>query len=125
MKRPGIRLAGLAVLALCVLAYDAGSSAPFHRLILPIAMGAAAGLMVQSAAAVLLAGTLLAGIHARPADPDWIIAVAYPVVAGLCAVGLAGILVLRFRERIEATREARARARQARVAGGLGGPERN
>ena len=81
--------------------------------------------MVQSAAAVLLAGTLLAGIHARPADPDWIVGIAYPVVAGLCAVGLAGILFLRFRERIEATREARTRARQARVAGAPDGTGRN
>jgi hypothetical protein len=115
LTRPGIRLVGLAVLALCVLAYDAGSAAPFHRLILPIAMGAAAGLMVQSAVAVLLAGALLAGIHARPADPDWVVGIAYPVLAGLCGAGLTCILLLRFRGRIEATRDARWRARRDRA----------
>ncbi|NIP16403.1 MAG: hypothetical protein GWM88_17310 [Pseudomonadales bacterium] len=115
MTRPGIRLIGLAILALCVLVYDAGSSAPFHRVVLPIAMAGAAGLMVQSAAAILLAGTLLAGVHARPGDPDWVVGIAYPVLAGLCGVGLAGILLLRFRGRIEATREARWRARRERA----------
>ena len=78
-------------------------------------MGAAAGLMVQSAAAVLLAGTLLAGVHARPADPDWVVAIAYPALAALCGAGLTWILVLRFRGRIEATREARWRARRERA----------
>lgn len=116
MRKSGIRLAGLAVLALCVLLYDAASPEPLHRLVLPIAMGAAAGLMVQSAAAVLLAGTLLAGVHAGPGDPDWIIGIAYPALAGLCAVGLTCIMLMRFRGRIESTREARWRARRARAA---------
>ena len=116
LTRPGIRLLGLAALGLCVLAYDAGSYTLLHRLVLPIAMGGAAGLMVQSAAAVLLAGTLLAGVHARPADPDWVIGIAYPALAALCGVGLTWIVVLRFRRRIEATREARWRGRRERSA---------
>ena len=107
------RITGVIVLAVAVVLYDATSIAAVHRLVLPLAMALAAWLMVQNAAAVLLGVALLTPLHAHPADPDWISARAYPVLAIVSGTALAVIVLQRFRLRIESTREARWRNRRS------------
>lgn len=106
------RIAGVVLLGIAVLMYDATSASAVHRLLLPVAMALAAWLMVQNAAAVLLGTALLTTIHADTGNPDWITGRAYPVLAVLSASGLGYIALQRFRQRIEATREARWRNRR-------------
>jgi hypothetical protein len=81
MKNLPGRFAGVVLLGVAVLLYDAASGSPVHRLLVPIAMAIAAWLMVQNAAAVLLGAALLTAIHSDPLDPDWITGRAYPALA--------------------------------------------
>jgi hypothetical protein len=113
MTRLPARIAGVILMGVAVMFFDAVSSSPVHQLMLPLAMAVAAWLMIQNAAAVLLGATLLTAIHADPQDPDWIISRAYPALAVLSGIALGFIGVQRFRKRIAATREARWRHRQA------------
>jgi hypothetical protein len=103
---PG-RIAGVVLMGMIVMVFDATSGAALHELVLPLGMALAAWLMVQNAAAVLLGITLLAAIHTDPASPDWVIGRAYPAVAILSGGVLVYIALQRFRKHIEATREAR------------------
>jgi hypothetical protein len=111
MKNLPERFAGVVLLGVAVLLYDAASGSPVHRLLVPIAMAIAAWLMVQNAAAVLLGAALLTASHSDPLDPDWITGRAYPALAIISGGALGYIAVHRFRGRIASTREARWRHR--------------
>lgn len=101
------RLAGLLLLGLLVILYQPESAAALQRLVIPIAMAGAAWLLVQNVAAVALSAGVLALIHSTPGSGDWISGIAYPVLAGLCAVVAGGVYLQRFRQRIRATHDAR------------------
>jgi hypothetical protein len=105
------RIAGVVLMGVAVLLYDAASDASIHRLLLPLGMAIAAWLMVQNAAAVLLGTTLLTAIHSAPGNSDWVIGWAYPLLAFVSGAALVWIGVQRFRGRIKSTREARWRPR--------------
>jgi hypothetical protein len=110
---PG-RIAGVALMGIAVMWFDPLSTSALHRLLVPLLMAAAAWLMVQNAAAVLLGGTLLTAIHTDLQNTDWISSRAYPALAILAAGALGYILWQRFRKQIEATREERWRLRNNR-----------
>lgn len=105
------RVAGVLLLALCVVVYEPATGSPLHRLLLPLAMAAAAGLMVQNLAAVAFGTFLLAIIHSHPGSGDPIEAIGYPVVAAAAGLLLLWVLLQRFRARIHATHDARWRQR--------------
>ena len=113
MKQPTIlenlpwRIAGLVLLGVLVVAYQPDLHHPIHRLLIPIAMAVATWMLVQNAAAVALGAGLLAGIHGNPGSADWIVGVAYPALAALCAAIVAVVFWRRFRRRIVATHQAR------------------
>jgi hypothetical protein len=106
------RVLGVALLAICIVAYEPAAETAWHRLWLPIGMAGAAWLMVQNLAAVCLGAALLAGIHSDPGSADWIPARAYPAVALIASIVLAAILARRFRAHIRATHAARWRHRR-------------
>jgi hypothetical protein len=112
------RIAGVLLLALCVVAYEPTATTLQHRLLLPLGMAFAAWLMVQNLAAVAFGTFLLAAIHGDPGARDPIDGIAYPVVAAIAGLLLLGILTQRFRARIRATHEARWRNRRQGPAGG-------
>jgi len=101
------RVLGVALLAICIVAYEPAAETAWHRLWLPIGMAGATWLMVQNLAAVCLGTVLLAGIHSDPGSADWIPARAYPVVALLAGTVLLVILARRFRTHIRATHAIR------------------
>ena len=107
------RIAGVVLLALCVVVYEPDAGSALHRLLLPLTMAAAAGLMVQNLAAVAFGTFLLAAIHSHPGSPDPIEGIVYPVVAAAAGLLLLWILLQRFRARIHATHDARWRQRKA------------
>lgn len=104
-----VRIAGVALLAVCVLAYDGDAPGAWQRLVLPLGMAFAAWLMVRNLAAVALGTALLAGIHSAPGSSDPIAAAGYPLVAAAATLVLIGVFVRRFRARIAATHDARWR----------------
>lgn len=116
------RLLGVAVVLLCVVFYEPAQGGLFQRLLLPIIMGISAVFIVQNLLAVVLAGSLLAGIHSnwsmfsitlanQVGTEQWIDGFAYPVVTIICVITAAAILVKRFRAHIRATHDARWQAR--------------
>ncbi|MFU8817238.1 MAG: hypothetical protein ACNA7W_17965 [Pseudomonadales bacterium] len=113
MKPPAIlenlpwRIAGLILLGVLVVAYQPDLDNPIHRLVIPIAMAVATWMLVQNAAAVALGAGLLAGIHGNPGSADWIVGIAYPALAALCAAIVAVVFWGRFRRRIAATHQQR------------------
>ena len=106
------RIAGVVLLAVCVVAYEPTADTAWHRLLLPLGMALAAWLMVQNLAAVALGTFLLAAIHGDPGAGDAITGIGYPVVAAVAGLTLLGILVQRFRARIRATHDARWQRRR-------------
>lgn len=117
------RLLGVAVVLLCVVVYAPERGGLLQRVGLPLVMGISAIFIVQNVLSVMLAGTLLAGIHSNwaavslrlAAQPDtaaWIDGIAYPVICLLCFAVAASILLQRFRARIRATHDARWQARR-------------
>lgn len=111
MKNLSWRFAGVVLLSVAVLQYDAASGSPVHRLIIPIAMAIAAWLIVRNAVSVLLGAALLSAIHSDLSDLDWITGRAYPALAVISSSALGYIALQRFRSRIASTREARWRHR--------------
>lgn len=109
------RIAGVALMGIAVMWFDPLSTTAQHRLLIPLIMAGAAWLMVQNAAAVLFGAALLAAIHSDTQNTEWISSRAYPALAALAGAALGYILWQRFRERIEATREARWRHRRRDV----------
>ena len=107
LDHPWQRLAGLILLLGCLALYQPGSPGVANQLIYPLLMAAGAWALVQNLAAVALAGTVLAALHARPGAPDWIPGLAYPALVVLGVVVLAVILIRRFRRRIAETHDAR------------------
>ena len=106
------RIAGMILLGVLTVAYRTESSDLIHRLVIPVAMAGATWLLVQNLAAVALGAGLLAGIHSDPTSEDWILAIAYPGLAALCAGILAVVFVQRFRHRVAATHDERWRNRR-------------
>jgi hypothetical protein len=106
------RLAGLVLLAVLVTVYHPEQGGAVNALLIPLGMAVATWLLVQNLAAVALGAGILAAIHSAPSSPDWIRAVAYPVLAALCGGILGAVLLQRFRRRIAATHEARWRERR-------------
>jgi hypothetical protein len=107
MTRLPWRVGGVVLLAACVVAYEPTGTELWHRLVLPLAMAAAAWLMVQNVVAVALGTALLAGIHSAPGGSDPVQAIAYPVVTAAATVVLVTVWIGRFRARIRATHQAR------------------
>lgn len=117
------RLLGVAVVLLCVVVYEPTQGGVTQRLLLPLIMGISAMFIVQNVLSVMLAGTLLAGIHSnwsnlsisvasRPGAEQWIDSFAYPTITLIC-FGIAGaILIQRFRVHIRTTHDARWQARR-------------
>lgn len=112
MTRLPWRLAGVALLALCVVVYEPAADSVLQQLALPLGMALAAWLMVQNLVAVALGAFLLAAIHGDPGASDPVTGIGYPVVAAAAGLTLLGIFVRRFRARIEATHEARWQGRR-------------
>jgi len=107
MARLPWRVAGVLLLAVCVVLYEPTSTGALHRLLLPLGMAVAAWLMVQNPAAVALGTVLLAGIHSDPGASDPITSIGYPTVAVLAGVLLLAIVCRRFRAQIKATHALR------------------
>jgi len=125
IRQPGLhrhwlwRLAGVSVLLICVVLYEPNDSSGWHRIVLPLVMGIAAALVVQSTLAAAGAGALLAGIHSNwgnLAQGFWIDSIAFPAITLVCTLITLAILVQRFRQQIAATREVRHHARGNRTA---------
>lgn len=117
------RLLGVAVVLLCVVIYEPTQGGVVQRLLLPLIMGISAMFIVQNVLSVMLAGTLLAGIHsnwsnlslslaARPAAEPWIDSFAYPALTLICLVIAGAILLQRFRAHIRTTHDARWQTRR-------------
>jgi hypothetical protein len=106
------RVAGVALLAVLTVVYEPSAGGPLQRLLIPIGMAVATGLLVQNAAAVAIGAGALSAIHAAPRSADWIDAIAYPLLALCCAGILAAILLRRFRRHIADTHDARWRHRR-------------
>ena len=103
------RIAGLALLGVLVVLYQ--SDQVYNRLVIPVAMALSVWLLVQKVLAVALGAGLLAAIHSDP-QGDWIVALAYPLLALVCGAVVLYVFVQRFRRRIAETHEARWRHRQ-------------
>ena len=112
LDRPWHRLAGLAVVLVCLGVYEPGTAGTDQRLIYPLVMAAGAWALVQNLTAVALAGTVLAVIH-TDLSGDWISRYAYPGLAVMGVVILAWTGVQRFRRRIAETHGARWSDRRA------------
>ena len=108
-----LRIAGTVIILACVLAYQNVEQPLLRDLLLPIALGVGAWLTVRNLLAVVAGGAALAAIHTNLAG-NWIESIAYPLVAAVCLGTAAFIWALRFRQRIEETREARWQARRER-----------
>lgn len=94
------------------LIFDTASDAPLHSLWLPLMMAIGAMLALQNVLAVALATTALSAIHTNLTSADWVIALAYPLLAALGTVTITVILVQRFRHQVVATRAARTARRR-------------
>ncbi len=112
----------LVILAALTLYGPSTDQSALAELVLPLIIGAAAVLVVQNLLAVLLAGALLAGIHANwdlsawggaPTADSWVENTAYPLVCIACLLGSLAILIKRFRQKIRATHEARWQRRRS------------
>lgn len=117
------RLLGVVVVLLCVVAYAPEQGGLLQRVALPLVMGISAIFIVQNVLSVMLAGTLLAGIHSnwaavsfslagQPDNAAWIAGIAYPLISLLCFTVAVAILVRRFRAHIRATHDERWEARR-------------
>jgi len=106
------RIAGALLLGILVVLYEPEQGNVIDRLIIPAAMTLAAFLLVHNALAVALGAGLLAGIHSEPGSGDWVSALAYPLLAALCAGVVLAVLVQRFRRHIAATHAERWRRRR-------------
>jgi hypothetical protein len=113
MTRLPWRLAGVVLLALCVVVYEPAADSVLQRLVLPLGMALAAWLMVQNLVAVALGAFLLAAIHGDPGASDPVTGIGYPAVAAAAGLTLLIIFVRRFRARIAATHEARWQRRRS------------
>jgi hypothetical protein len=105
------RVAGALLLGVLVVLYQPEQGDVINGLIIPVAMTLATFLLVQNALAVALGAGLLAGIHSAPGSGDWVSALAYPILAVLCAAVVLAVLVQRFRRHIAATHAERWRRR--------------
>lgn len=112
LERLWYRLAGLAVLLVCLALYEPGAPGTLHRLVYPLVMAAGAWALVQNGVVVVLAGTVLAAIHTDLGSADWISGIAYPALVVTGAVLLLGAVTLRFRRWIAETHDARWRDRR-------------
>ncbi len=117
------RLLGVAVVLLCVVLYDPAQGGLLQQLLLPVVMGISAIFIVQNVLSVMLAGTLLAGIHShwsllslglatKLTSDAWIEGFAYPAITILCFLVAGAILLQRFRQHIRSTHDARWQARR-------------
>lgn len=117
------RLLGVAVVLLCVVLYEPAQGGLIQRVLLPLVMGLSAIFIVQNILSVMLAGTLLAGIHsnwslftiglaAQVNSEPWIEGFAYPTITVLCLLIAGAILLQRFRKHIRSTHDARWQARR-------------
>ena len=107
-------LLGVVVILAVLFILDLNQMNWLHQLVLPLCLSLGAYAMTQSLMAVAIATGTLALLHARLGSAFWIEAYAYPAVAALCLGFVAWTFITRFRDRIEATREARWTARRAR-----------
>ena len=107
-----LRGVGLTLILGSSLIFDTASAAPLHSLWLPLVMVIGATLALQNVLAVALATTALTAIHANLSAGDWVVAVAYPLLALLGSLTISIILVQRFHLRVIATRAERAARRR-------------
>ena len=114
LDHPWQRLAGLILVLVCLALYQPGTTGVANQLLYPLLMAAGAWALVQNLAAVALAVTVLAALHAEPGTANWIPGLAYPGLVILGIVVLAAILVRRFRQRIAETHEARWSRRRSK-----------
>ena len=106
------RLAGVLLLGVCVLQYQPGGGGIADRMLLPLGMALAAGLMVQNVTAVAMGIALLAGIHSDLDSADPFRRIVYPLLALIAGAVLSGIFLTRFRARIRETHEVRWQRRR-------------
>lgn len=106
------RIAGLLALGLLVVLYQPEAGGAVNRLVIPVGMALATLLLVQKILAVALGAGLLAAIHSAPGSGDWVLGIAYPALAAVCAVILLLVAGARYRRHIAATHEARWRHRR-------------
>lgn len=107
------RIAGLLALGALVVLYQPELGGPVNRVVIPVAMALATLLLVQKVLAVALGAGLLAAIHSDPGSGDWVVGIAYPALAAVCATILLAVTGGRFRRYMAATHEARWRRRRA------------
>ncbi|MFK7915767.1 MAG: hypothetical protein AB8B93_17755 [Pseudomonadales bacterium] len=108
-----LRLAGGALMLLCVLLFAPGAQTDLQRLWLPLLMGVGAMLILQNVLAIAATGALI-GFLRMDFNGDWISALAYPGIAMGCAAVCGYLLGRRFQQRMRATRADRAAQRQQR-----------
>lgn len=109
-----LRLAGGALMLLCVLLFAPGAQTDLQRLWLPLLMGVGAMLILRNVVAIAATGALIACLR-LDFGGDWISAWAYPAIAIGCAAVCGYLLGRRFQQRIQATRADRAAQRQQRT----------
>lgn len=107
LDQPWQRLAGLAVIFVCLAVYDPNATGVGQRLLVPLLMAAGAWALVQNLAAVALAIVVLGVIHLDLAAGNWIDAIAWPLLTLAAGIALLTIGIRRFRRRIADTHEAR------------------
>ena len=115
-RRATKRGIGFLVTLSAFLFWESGTTGVVNQLLLPLVIALGAYLIVENLLAIAVAIAALAGIHGDLTNPAWIESRAYPAVALTAAVVAGALIVQRFRERVETTRDERRSARQARAA---------
>lgn len=109
------RIVGLAAITGVLLLYVPDSERLSNRVVLPAIAMFGAWLAIKRAGVVALGVALLAGIHARPSDDDWVLGIFYPGVAVIGLVVFITVVVIRLRDHARATRAERWARRQMPV----------
>lgn len=107
-----IRGLGVAIIGIALAVYRDTLPGIYTDLFLPIAFAVGTWLVVRNLAAVCLGSSLLALAHSDPSSTDWVVGIAYPVIALSCFATTIGIYGVRFRKHIGETHDARWRSRR-------------
>ncbi len=113
-REPLFRIGGAVLMLACLVSFDSTSHSLLQRLLLPLAMGLATGLIVRNLTVPAIAGLTLGAIHTQLTG-DWVQAAAYPLIAGFSLATLIWLLGQRFRRHIANTHAARWRHRNPGV----------
>lgn len=109
------RLAGVAGFCVIVIIFQPGASAGVvQQLVIPLAFGICAWLILDNVVAVALAAAALSAVASNINSDNWITARAYPLLALVCVTYLAIRFSKHFRAHMASTRQRRREQRLER-----------